>query len=187
MPKSHCESCVKNDEDCCSSFYARFVTLGDAQRISKFLGRRPSKFIKFAGLSRHDMKTDLFAEKHHSYYYDLVTGGKILQLRTKRDGSCMFFRKGSCRVYPARPLACRVFPFWFSKHGKVIVDNNGLDCPIICGKSPLNRNATNAEIRKGIRKIGYSTREMDSTLSTLRKEIEEYKSGVNSFVRENGL
>jgi Fe-S-cluster containining protein len=185
MAKSHCAECMKNDEDCCSSFYARFATLGDAQRIAKLLGKKPSAFLKYAELSKNDKGTNLYAKKPHGYYYDLVSEGKILQLRTKRNGSCIFFEKGSCRIYPSRPLACRIFPFWFSKGGNIIVDNNGINCPIVCGKKALNENPSEAEITAGIRKIGHTEKKMVHLISQLMKEIDEYKENINSFVKKN--
>lgn len=34
-------------------------------------------------------------------------------LREKENGDCVFFRDGRCSVYEARPLQCRLYPFWF--------------------------------------------------------------------------
>lgn len=187
MAKHHCIRCVKNDEDCCTSYYSRFVTLGDAQRIAKLLGKKPSEFLKYAELSECDRKTDLYANKPHSYYYDLLADGKILQLRTKKNLSCIFFEKGSCRIYPSRPLACRVFPFWFSKEGKIIVDSNGTDCSIVCGKKAVNENPSQGEIRSALRKMGYKKSEIIRLLSQLRKEIEEYEMNIRSFVKKNHM
>lgn len=177
---------MKNDEDCCSSYYARFVTLGDAGRIARFLGKRPQEFLKFSHLSGHDRRTDLYEKRMHGYYYDLVSGGRILQLRTKKDRSCTFFREGSCAIYPARPLACRVFPFWFSGR-KIIVDNNGFDCPIVCGKEPLTKNPSHKEIGSGISKIGYSRKQLGRQFVKLRMEMDDYKRNMDSFVRKNGI
>ena len=29
-----------------------------------------------------------------------------------KDGRCPFLLRGRCEIYPARPLQCRLFPFW---------------------------------------------------------------------------
>jgi len=204
MSKSHCDECVKNDEDCCSSYYTRFVTLGDVRRIARFLEKqkegvfrqgkketpsaRKSGFLRYAELSDYDKRTELYAKRPHNYYYDLARDGKVLQIREKKNRACMFFRKdGSCRIYPSRPLACRVFPFWFSDRGKIIVDNNGFDCPIACGKKPLNENPSEAGIRSGLRKIGYKKSEIKELISQLMKEIEEYRKNIGSFVKKNRI
>lgn len=31
-----------------------------------------------------------------------------------KDGRCVFFENNGCRVYDARPLQCRTWPFWFN-------------------------------------------------------------------------
>src|SRR5215472_6985061 len=35
-----------------------------------------------------------------------------LRLRTPRYTRCHFLRDGGCSIHPAKPLQCRVFPFW---------------------------------------------------------------------------
>lgn len=32
----------------------------------------------------------------------------------QHDGSCVFFEDNGCRIYAARPLQCRTWPFWFN-------------------------------------------------------------------------
>lgn len=187
MSKSHCKNCVKNDEDCCSSFHSRFVTLGDAERIARFLGKRPREFLIYAELKDNDKETELYVKRPHGYYYDLAVNGKILQIRDGKKGECLFFEKGACGIYPVRPLACRVFPFWFSMKGKIIMDNNGLDCPIVCGKKPLTRTPSPADVRSGLRKIGYSQKEMLSHIYQLMGEIEGYRKNIRAFARKNSL
>jgi Fe-S-cluster containining protein len=34
-------------------------------------------------------------------------------IKEASDGRCLFFEDG-CRIYPARPIQCRTFPFWFA-------------------------------------------------------------------------
>jgi Fe-S-cluster containining protein len=187
MAKHHCAECVRNDEDCCSSYHSRFVTLGDAERIAKLTGKKFPAFLTYSELKENDKQTELYTKKPHSYYYDLAVNGKILQIRDGKKGECLFFGKGMCSVYPARSLACRVYPFWFSERGKIIADNNGLDCPIVCGKKSIKENPSADEIRAGIRKIGYTEKELKELLSQLRKEITEYRKNIASFVRKNKL
>ncbi len=187
MARNDCLDCVKNDEDCCSSFYSRFLTIGDAKRISRRTGKRPSSFIRFAELSENDRKTELFLKRPHGYYYDLALGGKLLQLKALKDGSCLFFSKGSCSIYASRPLICRVFPFWYHKNGRIIVDNNGVDCPLVCGKEPPNSNPSASRIKEGLKRMGCRKDEMERLLYQFRKEMEEYRRGIIPFVQKNGL
>ncbi len=186
MSKSHCKDCVKNDEDCCSSFHSRFVTLGDAERIASFLKKKPAEFLAYAELKDNDKQTELYRKRPHGYYYDLAIRGKILQIKDGKKGECLFFQKGRCSIYPARPLACRVFPFWFSIRGDIIPDNNGLDCPILCGER-LGENPSQAQVKSGLRKIGYTQEEMVKLINQLAEEIDGYGKGISAFVKKNGL
>ena len=35
-----------------------------------------------------------------------------LRLRIPRGAHCHFLRDGGCRIHPAKPTQCRIFPFW---------------------------------------------------------------------------
>jgi Fe-S-cluster containining protein len=168
--------------------------LGKREGISRQLGKKtpsvhvkPAEFLRYAELKDNDKGTELYLKKPHGYYYDLAADGKILQIRDGRKGECLFFEKGSCTIYPVRPLVCRVYPFWFSEKGNIIADNNCLDCPIVCGKKPLNKSPSAAATKAGIRKIGYTENELKRLLSQLRKEMEEYRKNIGSFVRKSGI
>ncbi len=45
--------------------------------------------------------------------YTRPAAGRV-SLREKKDGGCVFHSDEGCRVYRARPLQCRTFPFWLS-------------------------------------------------------------------------
>ena len=163
-----CIQCAKRKDDCCSSDYAKFATLKDAERIAKFLGIEAKQLASFSGLTERDKETELFTKKPHKYYYDLALNDKILQLKKKADGSCKFHSKeGLCKIYAVRPLICRIYPFWYSKDGEIITDNNGLECEA--------------------RHTGYDKPAMNKLILQLIEEIKDYKNNVNSFVRRNGL
>lgn len=49
------------------------------------------------------------AELVEKYLYPVRDSHSI---REHEDGRCMFYRDG-CAIYPARPLQCRTYPFWF--------------------------------------------------------------------------
>ncbi len=44
-----------------------------------------------------------------SHVYPFKNGFSI---KEREDGQCYFYNDG-CRIYPVRPLQCRIFPFWF--------------------------------------------------------------------------
>ena len=48
--------------------------------------------------------------KDHTYF-DFSSSGNVLQLRAKKDHSCVFLDKDKkCGVYNCRPIMCQVFP-----------------------------------------------------------------------------
>jgi uncharacterized protein len=35
-----------------------------------------------------------------------------MRLRVPREANCHFLQDGGCSIHPAKPVQCRVFPFW---------------------------------------------------------------------------
>ncbi len=209
---SHCATCTAIEEDCCTTDYAKFITLQDAKRISSFLNQDLKEFAVFESLSDLDKETDLFIEKPHHYYYDLAQDGKVLQLKKKEDGSCIFFKSGKCSIHSARPLTCRAYPFWYKKVelkglesenqpenqlGKtqsikekieITIDDNGRFCPIVIGsfeKDPVSRKMIVSKAM--IKSAGESEESLTTLFFQLDKEIEEYQNRIKEFVETNRL
>lgn len=188
-----CLNCVKNKKDCCSSDYVKFTTLKDAKRIAKFLKTDIRRIVIYGQLSEEDKLTGLYLKKIHNYYYDLASdGGKILQLRKRKDGSCPFFisGKGHCKIYECRPLSCRVFPFWYSDKGTavIIADHNGTDCNLLEGKCTIHDQRIKPEHWKDIfTEFSCTAHQLEKLLAKLRKEIEDYEKNIDNFVRANKI
>jgi uncharacterized protein len=67
------------------------------------------------------------------YLRPLASGFSIAE---ESDGRCRFYDQG-CRIYPARPLQCRSYPFWFSQMRSMLEWKKTLfQCPGI-GNGPL--------------------------------------------------
>lgn len=58
--------------------------------------------IDYLGMTR-----DAFIQRYCYPFKDSYSVGEDAQ------GRCLFFSSG-CTIYPARPLQCRTWPFWFS-------------------------------------------------------------------------
>ena len=59
----------------------------------------------------------------------LDQGRERLSLREKSNFDCIFWSNG-CKVYRARPLQCRAFPFWENVLcSRQAWDTAGIDCP----------------------------------------------------------
>jgi len=187
----HCRECIRMDDSCCNYDYAKFTTLKDAERIAKFLNKKINEVVMLAELSEDDKETELFTDKVHNYYYELTDDkDRVLQLKQRKDGSCIFSNEnGLCGIYPVRPLICRVFPFWYSNDGEIIVDSNGLTCTILCGSKdiPSWKGVKIKRMDERIAEIGYDRIKLKQLLAQLREEIEEYKVKLRVFIKEHKI
>ena len=92
---THCGACCKKETSPVN------VTLGDIARISKFLGRPPEDIIG------KEIKIRPFM--------DIDSPGRF-ELELGLPKPCHFWKDGKCSIYKARPLNCRLFPFWLFSH-----------------------------------------------------------------------
>lgn len=191
----YCLECSKLKQDCCWENHAKFTTLGDARRIAEFLGSDANTFVIYGSLKEKDLEEDIYINKRYSYYYDLtLRDGKLLQLKDKSDGSCFFQGEdGRCRIYPARPLICRTYPFWYSEKREVILDGCSSDCRVVCA---LTGNDDPDDITKltdrdgslvngALDNLGITRDAIIQVLYQMMDEIEEYRHGIDDFVRKN--
>ena len=180
-----CLACAEKKEDCCSSDYAKFTTLEDAKRAAKFLKTKAKNVVVYSELTKNDKGTELYTKKIHPYYYDLAPGkGKVLQLKKQKNGACFFLsEKGSCKIYSARPLICRAFPFWHSAKGRIIVDNNGLECGIVNGKTFENQELKPEFEKTVFAGLSTSKEGLKKLLLQIKKETADYKKNLLAFVK----
>ncbi|MGB5259615.1 MAG: YkgJ family cysteine cluster protein [Gammaproteobacteria bacterium] len=85
-----CTRCGK----CCQTAgeYYVFLSGQEAEQIRSFLGLSPAWFRR--------------------RYLSRLEDGQLV-LVTGRDECCIFLdREGRCRIYSARPVQCRTYPFW---------------------------------------------------------------------------
>lgn len=82
-------SCTQCGDCCTGRPGCVWVSQAEMEDLSRFLGISPGDFSK-------------------RYIREV---GSRYSLIEKPNGDCVFFAKG-CTVYSARPLQCRIFPFW---------------------------------------------------------------------------
>ncbi len=194
---NYCLECSKQGLDCCRESHAKFLTLMDARRIAEFLGEDIVSFALYRELNEKDKGEYIYIHKQQSYYYDLtLEDGRLLQLKDKSDGSCFFQADdGRCSIYAVRPLICRTYPFWLTDGGEVIFDGCSSDCRIVCAITGNDdpEDVTKLEDRDGncrsraLAYIGQSRESMKTVLEQMMNEIEDYRSHINSFVRDNDI
>lgn len=88
---THCGACCKKETSPVN------ITLGDIKRISKFLGKDPKELIG------NEIKIRPFMDAESPGRFELELG---------LPKPCHFWKDSKCSIYEARPLNCRLFPFW---------------------------------------------------------------------------
>lgn len=69
-----------------------------------------------------------------------------IRLRKPPGGSCHFLESSGCRIHPAKPLQCSLFPFWPELvEERAVWDRTGDYCPGI-GQGPLIQIGTALEM-----------------------------------------
>lgn len=196
MPRN-CLKCAKQGRDCCREAHAKFLTLKDAERIAGYLGIPVNAFALYGGLKDEDREEYIYINRDQRYYYDLTRrDDRLLQLKYKSNGSCMFQNHhGRCDIYPVRPLICRTYPFWLSEEGDIIFDGCSSDCPIVCAATGNDEPEDIAKLvdpngvarARVIERIGCSREDMKTFLNQMMIEIEDYRINIDTFVATNGI
>ena len=106
-PKA-CETCQGR---CCTgeSGYI-YVTKSEIEKISELL----------------DIDVKIFV---HTYLFKKMYKYSIKEVVHENSYECIFYDRDSngCKIYDARPLQCKTFPFW--DYYKTRVDELKLECP----------------------------------------------------------
>jgi Fe-S-cluster containining protein len=83
-------TCQPGCTKCCNTEGFVYLTEEDLKRAAAFLGMTPVEFE-----ARHVYRT-----RH------------LLRLRKPRYSQCSFLMADGCRIHPAKPTQCRLYPFW---------------------------------------------------------------------------
>ncbi len=109
-----CRNCGK----CCNAFYTQInVTIGDLIRISNFLEKPVSYVLKnFVGINP-------FGDPKNPTKFSYELGVNM---------PCLLRKNEKCSVYKARPLNCRLFPYWVLVQAFVFNQNKIIDKSYKC-------------------------------------------------------
>jgi Fe-S-cluster containining protein len=115
-----------------NEFYEKGLKF-ECQRCSYCCRHEPG----FVFLSENDLNAmvkelDMSEEEFVTQYCTRVDIGffKRLSLIEKKNHDCIFWSEEGCRVYKARPLQCRSYPFWTQiVQDKDSWDEESLSCP----------------------------------------------------------
>lgn len=129
MSIDYCKNC-KKENHCCvfqkqdSGFV--FVGIKDAENIKKHTKKDYNKFLEYKKLSKkfiNGLKNEDISLEGYMRYKQ-VLDGKILALKTKENGDCIFLNKNKkCDIYKIRPNICKMYPYWaITLHdGKIVI------------------------------------------------------------------
>ena len=185
--ENFCKTCP-NDVNCCifkneSGF--TFVGVKDAKRIKRKIKRDYNYFLDYSTLPKKiitALKNDDPALEGSLRYSQLDKDKRILRLKTKKNGRCIFLNdKGKCDIYSIRPNICKIFPFWAIRltNGRLKVIEHDINprCSIIKSlnkkKSDIEKSLSKKEIL-GIKKI----------VRTIGEETKEYRKNRINFVEK---
>ena len=116
-------ACQPGCTNCCRTRGFVYLTEKDVQQAAAFLRLSPAEFeARYVYRTRH-----------------------LIRLRKPSRSQCHFLEESGCRIHPAKPTQCRLYPFW-----PELVENRrawkaeSRKCPGI-GKGPLVQIGTALE------------------------------------------
>jgi Fe-S-cluster containining protein len=83
-------ACVAGCTNCCDQSGYVYLTSADVNRAAGFLGMSRRAFLR-----RYVYRTR-----------------NLYRLRKPPGSQCHFLREGGCSIHPAKPVQCRLYPFW---------------------------------------------------------------------------
>ena len=123
-------ACQPGCTNCCNQQGFVYLTEADLRRAARHLRLTPAEF-------------------EHRYVYRTR---HLLRLRKPRDSQCHFLFGGGCRIHPAKPTQCRLYPFWPELvEDRAAWARTGQRCPGI-GKGELIQIETAVEIAGEMRR-----------------------------------
>jgi Fe-S-cluster containining protein len=182
----NCRGCGK-DAHCCifEKGGFTFVSPKNAKDIKRKIKRDYSYFLDYSPLSKKVvdvLKNCDPALEGWMRYLQLDKENRILRLKTRKDGRCIFLgNNGRCRIYIIRPNICRIFPFWGMRltNGriKVIMHDVNPKCSAIKFFAKLHEDIEKA--------LPISERiEIIKIFRDIEKEADSYKKQFKRFVKE---
>lgn len=119
-----CALCHQEGRGCCqasaegqASMFG--LTRGEVALIGEVSGLKPEQF------SVTDQATPEFLDfldAIHPLFRQTMPGGRRRRLKLDEAYACVFLSPQGCDLpTPARPLYCRLYPFWLNPHGRLMV------------------------------------------------------------------
>ncbi len=114
------------------------------------------KFLTFLHLKKISGVLASFMKKEPSYSegymrHTQLKDGKLPVLKIKKNGDCIFLKRGACVIYKDRPLVCQLYPYWFLPAEKmhIIPHDPDLKCRLLKEKNG-RAQLTKSELKRCI-------------------------------------
>lgn len=186
--ENNCKKCPENAHCCIFKKNVGFTFVGikDAERIRKRIKKEYRSFLDYSPIQKKIvdyLKHDYPALEGRLRYSQLDKNNRILRLKTKKGGRCIFLNKQDrCDIYKIKPNICRIFPFWAIK--------------LIDGKIKIITHDVKPKC-KVIRQLAQRQKDIDNSLSVkerdelkkifrdIKEEDKLYKKNIVEFMRDN--
>lgn len=119
-----CETCHQEGLGCCylvdgTEEQMFGLTQGEIERMAEASGADPQKFTVTDRPPEWFVK---FLKTIHPAFLQTMPGRRRRRLRINADGACFFASLTGCTLpRQARPYYCRLYPFWFTAAGQLMV------------------------------------------------------------------
>jgi len=184
--ESNCRRCGK-DAHCCifEKCGFTFISPKNAKDIKRKINKDYGYFLDYSPLSKKVvdvLKNCDPALEGWTRYLQLDNENRILRLKIRKDGRCIFLGNGGkCRIYSIRPNICRIFPFWGMRltNGmiKVILHDVNPKCSAVKSFAKQHEDIEKALPRSEIIAI-------IKIFRGIEKEADSYKKQIKAFVKE---
>lgn len=94
------------------------LTRGEVLYMAQALGQEPARF---AAADQADQGFLAFAQAINPLLAQAMPGGRRLRLRIKEGRCCLLGPQGCTLGLEQRPLYCRLYPFFFTSDGRLMV------------------------------------------------------------------
>jgi Fe-S-cluster containining protein len=119
-----CAECHQEGHGCCvlglEGADKQFgLTSGEIDEMCRAGGLQPSDFLMEDVASQEFLD---FVDQIHPVLRKTMPGGRRQRLKVDKKGRCVLLGARGCRLpIAARPLYCRMYPFWFTPGGRLTV------------------------------------------------------------------
>lgn len=174
-----CMECAYDGDTCCVEMCVPLM-IEDIDRICA-LNHRLEDFAELRDYADED-------ESDHEDWWNAariaLNGGLYrIVLKAGADGNCPFLRPGQgCVLGPNRPLTCRMYPYWISPEGAVVLGDQ--DCPIVTRAPEVEQglemiDETAVSLRRHHRRIIDDCRQQQSRAAEIVRRLAGVRSAAD--------